>query len=514
MSYINAQPEWGPAELANKIVWAEKCKALDDSVKPLAEQYRDRALCGLYHPDLESIDFDGLWRGIAHLENGAGSNLLKIPDGPMLLNTAYYPTRLERPIPVDDDGNTVLHIEVDEYPEHIGPSPFVSLAWHEHMLHPMLELTKEQKDAGWRVFPCVSKLGIPLDDIARLPYELAVALNRKFNFYRPDMDGIRGDIIPIVRLGGVAADIALFRRHADDIARILKRDVEFDADTGTANKFHMIDRSKSKPVYPVQTPASFPFDDNMRIKGAVYIGRDVDTHEDVTVPFQDLSHFVNTGASGYGKSTLMHTFMNAFMYNIDEFEEIIGVDLKGGVELARYEGLTDKFTLVDNYANLHDVVDRLVPKMDERFAQMRKDKATFTREPLIAFVIDEYGVINMQDLPDKAAQDRHKRTIAKINDLAMRGRAAGLKIFACLQKATTDSMTAAVRNNLTGRICFRVPDTLTASLLFGGEVKELSRKPTELQQGQFIFDNGDGVRRVLQGPFIGEGDPVVVGTSE
>jgi hypothetical protein len=80
----------------------------------------------------------------------------------------------------------------------------------------------------------------------------------------------------------------------------------------------------------------------------------------------------------------------------------------------------------------------------------------------------------------------------------MLGRAAGVLIWAQLQKGTSDVMDSSFRANLASQVCFKVGNKLTAAGMFGS-TDELAVDPVKLPKGRFIlFDASKGETYYLQ----------------
>ncbi|MEY9607046.1 DNA segregation ATPase FtsK/SpoIIIE-like protein [Bradyrhizobium japonicum] len=141
-----------------------------------------------------------------------------------------------------------------------------------------------------------------------------------------------------------------------------------------------------------------------------------------------------------------------------------------------------------------------MPVMAERQRIMRESGAEHYRGGKIFVVIDEYAEIQTElDTADtKEAKATAKRLAANLASIARRARALGIVLICALQRPTVDAMDAAVRNNLSCRICLRMAtNQLAASML--DDLDRLSYSPTTLPTGRlYYYDAGRGVTRYLQ----------------
>lgn len=99
-------------------------------------------------------------------------------------------------------------------------------------------------------------------------------------------------------------------------------------------------------------------------------------------------------------------------------------------------------------------------------------------------------------LRTKEEKERHQSLLANLNLLSQQARAAGIKLWAQLQKPTADNMDTSFRTNLQSVLCFFMPAKTNASAMFG-ELEGLPADPTTLGKGEFIFRDDAQNRTVL-----------------
>ena len=185
-------------------------------------------------------------------------------------------------------------------------------------------------------------------------------------------------------------------------------------------------------------------------------------------------------------------------HNIDRYEKVYLVDLKGGVELIEYLDYGDKFEVRYRYEELPELVASLCRLMEERLDQMREARVKKWTGARILFVVDEYAQIALQSPDGKEAKAVHARLLSDLNRLSMLGRAVGVLLWIQLQKSTVDVIESSFRNNLQAQVCFRVQSRLNAAGLFG-EAKDLEIDPVRLRRGQCIYyDDATGETVYLQ----------------
>ena len=213
---------------------------------------------------------------------------------------------------------------------------------------------------------------------------------------------------------------------------------------------------------------------------------------------EDLTHFLVMGTSGFGKSVFLNQVLQGVHYNLAHFDQVLLVDLKGGVELFPYQRLGRQFRVVYQLEDLPAVMSGLVATIRDRLERMRGQGVRMWPGPKTLLVIDEYAQIQLAPETSKEERQKKQELLADLNKISMLGRAAGVLIWAQLQKGTTDVMDSSFRANLASQVCFKVPNKLTAAGMFGS-TDELLVDPVKLPKGRFVlFDAGKGETYYLQ----------------
>lgn len=227
------------------------------------------------------------------------------------------------------------------------------------------------------------------------------------------------------------------------------------------------------------------------VPGALILGSVVRTGDLFDLELKHLQHTLITGASGSGKSVLLH-LMCYQMLELPEFEEVNFVDLKEGIEFDRYRG-NSKARVVWEFDDVVSIVDRLAELASKRAEIMRANRWQLWRGGRIALVIDEFT--ELQTAIDAAAERderaKAKRLMANVLSLARRARAYGIILIIAVQKATDDGLPSALRNNLGCRLVLRCGSSVMARSLLdiGDDYLRLSERPTELPDGRFYYYN-------------------------
>ncbi len=249
-------------------------------------------------------------------------------------------------------------------------------------------------------------------------------------------------------------------------------------------------------------PELFELPPAMLTKGAFFLGADLSTGKPFSVPIKRMTHAFVQGTTGVGKSTFMHQLMASVMFNIEAFDTIYVVDLKFGLEAGRYAQLSPKIHLVDDVAQIPDMLTQLETKMRERATDMKKRGAVLWEGGRILVVVDECADL-FKAKEKRKAGDTAPSTEDRFASLAQKARAMGILLWMQAHEATNDGVPLVVRRHLRTLIGFKQSTAQAVALM--GQVAENTPIPfPELKPGQVIYQDGnDGTQRfAIQGAFV------------
>ncbi|GAB1821082.1 FtsK/SpoIIIE domain-containing protein [Herbidospora sp. RD11066] len=200
----------------------------------------------------------------------------------------------------------------------------------------------------------------------------------------------------------------------------------------------------------------------------VCVGR-LETNAPWVIDFTTMPHWLITGATQSGKSTLINRLICGLA---PQPLAIIGCDLKGGVELTPYE---DRLTaLATDRAQMTAVLNRLIDEIKRRMTTCRNNRVRNIWQlpesaqpvPVIMFV-DEVAELFL--MADKSEKDEIAVTATNLIRIAQLGRAFGVYLVICGQRVGSDlgPGVTALRAQLSGRVCHRVNDPETANMTLG-----------------------------------------------
>ena len=251
------------------------------------------------------------------------------------------------------------------------------------------------------------------------------------------------------------------------------------------------------------TLKTFNFDSLMFKNKKIFIGNGFNNGK-VYIDLKDLTHYFIVGQSGSGKSVFQNLLINNFIYNLDNLEKLILVDLKGGVEFLQYKKVDkNKIIVIDSITKLNKLLNYLVDKMEKRYKTMVNKGLKNWNDKQIIIFIDEYASIKDQE--NLLEKDEKKELNLNLRTLLAKARASGIKFFIATQKGTSDSIDTTIRENLQTKILLRTISKDGQRAVLGGNevIEELGVKPANFSKGRFIF-YGETIQDLAQAPYISE----------
>jgi len=224
-------------------------------------------------------------------------------------------------------------------------------------------------------------------------------------------------------------------------------------------------------------------------------------HKEIYIKLNELTHYFIVGQSGSGKSVFQNLLINNLIYNINNLDKLILVDLKGGVEFLQYKPISKKIIVIDSITKLNNLLNKLVEEMEKRYKIMVNKGLKNWNDKQIIIFIDEYASIKDQE--NLLEKDEKKELNLNLRTLLAKARASGIKFFVATQKGTSDSIDTTIRENLQTKILLRTISKDGQRAVLGGNeiIEELGVNPANFSKGRFIF-YGEVVQDLVQSPFV------------
>ena len=247
----------------------------------------------------------------------------------------------------------------------------------------------------------------------------------------------------------------------------------------------------------------YTFDYKQLKKDYVFFGNGF-KHKEIYIKLNELTHYFIVGQSGSGKSVFQNLLINNFIYNLDNLEKLILVDLKGGVEFLQYKQVNkNKIIVIDSITKLNKLLNFLVNKMEKRYNEMiKKDIKNWDGKQIIV-LIDEF--VSIKDQSNLLDKNENKELNNNLRTLLGKSRASGIKFFISTQKGTSDSIDTTIRENLQTKILLRTISKDGQRAVLGGNevIEELGVEPSKFTKGKMIFFS-ETLTDYIQSPYIQE----------
>ncbi len=198
------------------------------------------------------------------------------------------------------------------------------------------------------------------------------------------------------------------------------------------------------------------------------------------------------GITGSGKTILFKSIM---WQHMKREQEVYIADFKGGADFSS-DGWHTMATLITDEEQLLNTLKSIINELERRkklFAECKVSKIQKYREKYntdlkriivgideIAEVLDRTGATKEQ----KALIDEIERHISTI---ARQGRAFGIHLVLCTQRADSSILTGQIKNNLGCRICGRADSILSTIIVGDGRA---DKEIPDDSRGRFITNDG------------------------
>ena len=207
-----------------------------------------------------------------------------------------------------------------------------------------------------------------------------------------------------------------------------------------------------------------------------------------------LPHWMIVGATQTGKSTLIHAVVTAVA---PLPVALIGIDLKGGLELSVYGPRLSGLA-----TNLKEAADLLEEVLNLAFARMAACRVAGVQSvwklpkipPPVLVIVDEVAEIYLAGSGERQVRDRASGALLR---LAQLGAALDIHLLISGQRIGSDTGpgVTALRAQLSGRLCHRVNDEETAVMCLGDlfpEAVAAAMLLTPSDQGVAVTTDGAG----------------------
>lgn len=182
------------------------------------------------------------------------------------------------------------------------------------------------------------------------------------------------------------------------------------------------------------------------------------------VDIEKSPHLLVAGATGSGKSVLMHNIIiSLLMKNTPKDAQLVIIDPKR-VELSFYKGSGMLLKpIAKEKEEIKEVLKELINEMEFRYKFMESRKIRKWQGQKIYVFIDEFADLVMTS---------DKTTYNYIVRLAQLSRAAGIHLIIATQSPRREVITGLLKNNIPTRICLKVKSGIDSRIVLDHEGAE------------------------------------------
>ena len=315
-----------------------------------------------------------------------------------------------------------------------------------------------------------------------------------------------GDSVPIAKVLKKAEDFALsmgvdkviVQRISDKIAIFVPNEKRTIVDYKDILHWYMTNEEVQKQELP--------------------IALGVDFHgKKSSLDLCDMPHCLITGSTGSGKSVFEASVISNFVYKYDSSElNMYLVDTKK-VDLPLFSSLPHILQVADTLDAFHNMMYVVMAETRRRLGVLQnvgvrkiqeyhKMMGGWSSMPYIILMIDEFGDLGDQDRDERKADKEKWEGIPTVKQwlksITQIGRAAGVHVIACTQRASVKVIDGDTKTNLPCRITLRLSSRIDSQVILGtGGAENLLGKGDMLVQST----DSDIIKR-YHGPYVSMND--------
>lgn len=252
-------------------------------------------------------------------------------------------------------------------------------------------------------------------------------------------------------------------------------------------------------VYNEPMPEKVEFKESNGWK--VFFGLVREQGKDIYHDFEKIPHFVEGGATRYGKSNLINTIILSLLQQQPKHVKLHLIDLKGGVELCDYENVKQTVSIAYEPEEALITLEKAyneMRKVQQQLRRLGKKNVVEAGIPERHFIIiDEVGELNPDEAVGKEEKELKRQCQRYMSQIARLGAGLGFRQILATQYPTGDVIPRQCKQNSDGKLCFRVQSGTASRVVLDGEGAE--RLP-EIK-GRAIYQTADK-RVIVQTPLI------------
>lgn len=223
-------------------------------------------------------------------------------------------------------------------------------------------------------------------------------------------------------------------------------------------------------------------------------------HGPVTQNITELPHLLIAGTTGGGKSVFLNSVILGLLTSTKNIKLYL-LDLKMGIEAAPYKNISN-IKIAKNESEAVNYLKMIVGEMNERLEMMFDNDYNSYKDiqneyDVIVVSVDEASV-----LYGKSSGNSHDKSLIEearhlTDQIAKLARACGIHLILATQKVSKDTIDTKIRENLLGKMCFKMATIPGSSTVLGNKMAYC----LPAVKGRGIWTNGNKFVEV-QAPYI------------
>jgi S-DNA-T family DNA segregation ATPase FtsK/SpoIIIE len=314
--------------------------------------------------------------------------------------------------------------------------------------------------------------------------------------------------------------------HSQPIVKILKKAEDFALSLGVdkviiqrvKDKIAIFIPNENRKVVDFKEVIHWYLHDPDVQKMELPIPLGVDFHgEKSCLDICDMPHCLITGSTGSGKSVFEAAIISSLCYRYDSSNlNMYLVDTKQ-VDLPLFKSLPHVKACADNLDDFHTIMFGLMAEIRRRLSVLQNAGVRKIQEyhtmmggkqhmPYIVLMLDEFGdLMDLDSAYRKADKEKYETTPTVkqwIKSCVQIGRAAGIHIIACTQRASVKIIDGDIKANLPCRVALRLPTQIDSRTILGTSGAE-----NLLGKGDMLIQRPekDSIER-YHGPYVSMSD--------
>jgi DNA segregation ATPase FtsK/SpoIIIE, S-DNA-T family len=177
--------------------------------------------------------------------------------------------------------------------------------------------------------------------------------------------------------------------------------------------------------------------------------------------FDKTPHCTISGTTRFGKTVMLKNMMTYLIEHHPDDVEFLILDMKGGLEFARYRNLRQVVEVANNPFEAFEALQIIQTFMAERMLEFHKNGwSNIVDTPIkkrLFVIVDEGAQLSPDKFMTKEQKDMLGACQHILGEVARIGGALGIRLIFCTQYPTSDTLPRQIKQNADLKITYRLP---------------------------------------------------------